>query len=209
MANNQLSTRALAARTRHYPDPLVPLSRTVVSEMLSGARFPRKAAMISFLRACGCTTIMWRHGRERGRGSPSVKTNRYEAARHLPRRFGVEMPSDTSVRSSKACPEIRLPRPTRSSTCLPCLMSPCRFSRTNRARTPALESNFTVLELPGEAPGVVFVEGLIGSIYLKAAEDLERYQRYQEVFERLQSIALSPAESSGLVTRLSQSYLAM
>jgi hypothetical protein len=47
------STRALAARTRHYPDPLVPLSKTVASEMLGGARFPRKAAMISFLKACG------------------------------------------------------------------------------------------------------------------------------------------------------------
>jgi hypothetical protein len=47
------STRALKARTRHYPDPLVPLSKTVVSEMLSGVRFPRKAAMISLLRACG------------------------------------------------------------------------------------------------------------------------------------------------------------
>ncbi|HEU5385592.1 MAG TPA: hypothetical protein VFV73_06795 [Streptosporangiaceae bacterium] len=47
------STRTVAARTRHYSDPLVSLSKTVVSEMLSGARFPRKAAMISFLRACG------------------------------------------------------------------------------------------------------------------------------------------------------------
>ena len=71
---------------------------------------------------------------------------------------------------------------------------------------PALESNFTILELPGEAPDVVFVEGLIGSIYLKAAEDLERYR---EVFERLQSIALSPAKTSDLITRLSQSYAAM
>jgi hypothetical protein len=74
---------------------------------------------------------------------------------------------------------------------------------------PALESNFTILELPGQAPGVVFVEGLIGSIYLKATEDLGRYQRYREVFERLQSIALSPAETSDLIARLSQSYLAM
>lgn len=71
---------------------------------------------------------------------------------------------------------------------------------------PALESNFTILEMPGEAPGVVFVEGLVGSIYLKAAEDLERYR---EVFGKLKSIALSPAETASLIARLGQSYLAM
>jgi transcriptional regulator with XRE-family HTH domain len=44
------SLRALEARTRHDP---APLSKTVVSEMLKGVRFPRKAVMVSFLRACG------------------------------------------------------------------------------------------------------------------------------------------------------------
>jgi transcriptional regulator with XRE-family HTH domain len=44
------SLRTLEARTRHDSTPL---SKTVVSEMLKGARFPRKAVMISFLRACG------------------------------------------------------------------------------------------------------------------------------------------------------------
>jgi hypothetical protein len=44
------SLRALEARTRHSA---VPLSKTVVSEMLNGARFPRKAVMLAFLRACG------------------------------------------------------------------------------------------------------------------------------------------------------------
>jgi len=44
------SFRALEARTRHDPTPL---SKTVVSEMLKGVRFPRKAVMVSFLRACG------------------------------------------------------------------------------------------------------------------------------------------------------------
>jgi transcriptional regulator with XRE-family HTH domain len=44
------SLRTLEVRTRHYPTPL---SKTVVSEMLKGARFPRKAVMLSFLRACG------------------------------------------------------------------------------------------------------------------------------------------------------------
>lgn len=44
------SLRALEARSRHGQ---IPLSKTVVSEMLKGARFPRKAVMLGFLQACG------------------------------------------------------------------------------------------------------------------------------------------------------------
>jgi transcriptional regulator with XRE-family HTH domain len=44
------SLRVLEARTRH---DVTPLSKTVVSEMLKGTRFPRKAVMVSFLRTCG------------------------------------------------------------------------------------------------------------------------------------------------------------
>ena len=44
------SLRALEARTRHDP---APLSKTTVAEMLKGLRFPRKAVMVAFLRACG------------------------------------------------------------------------------------------------------------------------------------------------------------
>lgn len=44
------SLRTLEARTRRDKTPL---SKTVVSEMLKGTRFPRKAVMISFLRTCG------------------------------------------------------------------------------------------------------------------------------------------------------------
>jgi Domain of unknown function (DUF6430) len=44
------SLRALEVRTRHEASPL---SKTAVSEMLRGTRFPRKAVMIGFLRACG------------------------------------------------------------------------------------------------------------------------------------------------------------
>ena len=59
------SLRVLEARTRHEP---APLSKTAVSEMLKGARFPRKAVMVSFLRACGVPEEMmepWRRGWER------------------------------------------------------------------------------------------------------------------------------------------------
>src|SRR5690348_9607957 len=44
------SLRTLEARTRYESTPL---TKTVISEMLKGTRFPRKAVMISFLRACG------------------------------------------------------------------------------------------------------------------------------------------------------------
>jgi hypothetical protein len=44
------SLRTVEAATRHYETPL---SKTVLSEMLKGVRFPRKAVMASFLRVCG------------------------------------------------------------------------------------------------------------------------------------------------------------
>jgi hypothetical protein len=44
------SARTVEARTRHTT---APVSKTVVAEMLRGARFPAKAVMVSFLRACG------------------------------------------------------------------------------------------------------------------------------------------------------------
>jgi transcriptional regulator with XRE-family HTH domain len=68
---------------------------------------------------------------------------------------------------------------------------------------PAVESNFSILELPNPAPGVVFVEGLIGSTYLDRPEDLERYR---EVFDRLQSIALNPKDTADLIADLHVAY---
>jgi transcriptional regulator with XRE-family HTH domain len=44
------SLRTLETQSRHGPTPL---SKTVVSEMLRGTRFPRKAVMLAFLEACG------------------------------------------------------------------------------------------------------------------------------------------------------------
>jgi hypothetical protein len=66
-----------------------------------------------------------------------------------------------------------------------------------------MESNFTILELPSPTPGLVYVEGLIGSIYLERAEDLKRYR---EIFNRLQSIALNPERTADLITSLIRSY---
>jgi transcriptional regulator with XRE-family HTH domain len=72
-----------------------------------------------------------------------------------------------------------------------------------RGAHPAVESNFTILRLPDPTPGVVFVEGLIGSTYLERPEDLKRYH---EIFDNLQSIALSPKDSADLIANLRDVY---
>jgi transcriptional regulator with XRE-family HTH domain len=66
---------------------------------------------------------------------------------------------------------------------------------------PGLETNFTVLELPNPAPDVVFIEGLMGAIYLERPDDLKRSH---EVFSRLQSIALSPEDTASWISHKQQ-----
>ena len=64
---------------------------------------------------------------------------------------------------------------------------------------PGVESNFNILEMPPPTPGVIFVEGLVGSIYLERPEELKRYQ---QIFERLQDIALSPKDTIKLIAKV-------
>jgi len=68
---------------------------------------------------------------------------------------------------------------------------------------PALESNFTILRLPDPTPGVVYVEGMIGSIHLQRAEDLGRYH---DIFGKLQSMALDPKDTTDLIAQLLRIY---
>jgi transcriptional regulator with XRE-family HTH domain len=68
---------------------------------------------------------------------------------------------------------------------------------------PAVESNFIILELPDPTPGVVFVEGLIGSTYLEREEDLDRYNK---IFDQLQTIALDPKDTADLIANLIRTY---
>jgi transcriptional regulator with XRE-family HTH domain len=68
---------------------------------------------------------------------------------------------------------------------------------------PAMESNFIIIELPPPTPGVVFVEGLIGSLYLERSDDLDRYHT---IFEQLQAIALNPKDTIDLIAGLARSY---
>jgi transcriptional regulator with XRE-family HTH domain len=63
---------------------------------------------------------------------------------------------------------------------------------------PAMDSTFNVLEFADAVPGVVYVEGLVGWVYMKRSRDVERYAR---VFERLCHVALPPRESVELIEK--------
>ena len=67
---------------------------------------------------------------------------------------------------------------------------------------PAMESSFDILEFSA-TPSLVYVEGLIGYMYLERPQDL---LRYEEVFERLCDIALSPQESIELIAETAAQY---
>jgi hypothetical protein len=67
----------------------------------------------------------------------------------------------------------------------------------------AMDSTFRILEFDGSVRDVVYVEGLVGFIYLERAQDVARYK---EVFERLAEIALTPQESIELVMQIGVIY---
>lgn len=58
---------------------------------------------------------------------------------------------------------------------------------------PALESNFTILSFNGQTPTIIHAEGLVGQIYLERQQDVERYQN---VFDLLRTMALSPKDTA-------------
>jgi hypothetical protein len=68
---------------------------------------------------------------------------------------------------------------------------------------PAMESSFDILEFAAPAPSLVYVEGLIGNMYLERSQDL---LRYEEVFERLSDVALNPQESIELIAETATRY---
>jgi transcriptional regulator with XRE-family HTH domain len=68
---------------------------------------------------------------------------------------------------------------------------------------PALDSTFVILKFVPPVPGVVYVEGLVGQIYLERPQDV---QRYDQVFEQLRTISLNHADSRKLVVELTKTY---
>jgi transcriptional regulator with XRE-family HTH domain len=67
---------------------------------------------------------------------------------------------------------------------------------------PATDSNFSILDFIGSMPSVVYVEGLVGTIYLERPEDLERYN---EIYQALHAVALSSEESIELILKMRRS----
>jgi transcriptional regulator with XRE-family HTH domain len=66
---------------------------------------------------------------------------------------------------------------------------------------PALESNFSILDITEPVGGVIYVEGLIGSIYLNRPKDVERYEA---IFEVLSSVAYGQDESIARIANISK-----
>ncbi|HEY2522880.1 MAG TPA: helix-turn-helix transcriptional regulator [Streptosporangiaceae bacterium] len=64
----------------------------------------------------------------------------------------------------------------------------------------SLEGGFVLIQFPGEAdPDVVYVEGIMGDLYLESVEEVKRYQ---SAFERIQAVALSPEETLTLADKM-------
>jgi transcriptional regulator with XRE-family HTH domain len=68
---------------------------------------------------------------------------------------------------------------------------------------PAMDNIFTILEFGEAAPTVVYVEGLMGWLYLERQQEVARYG---QVLEHLRSMALSPKETIGLIREISARY---
>jgi hypothetical protein len=66
-----------------------------------------------------------------------------------------------------------------------------------------LESNFTILEFGGQALTVIYVEGLVGQIYLERRQDVDRYLL---ALELLRGMALSPQDSTALIARIRDTF---
>ena len=66
----------------------------------------------------------------------------------------------------------------------------------------SLEGGFVLIEFPEKTdPDVVYVEGIMGDVYLESVEEVKRYQ---SAFERNQAVALAPEESSAFLSALAR-----
>jgi transcriptional regulator with XRE-family HTH domain len=67
---------------------------------------------------------------------------------------------------------------------------------------PAMESNFTVLDFE-VAPSVVYVEGLMGWLYIERPQEIARYR---QVFDYLHAAALDSNDTIKLIRRIRAQY---
>lgn len=68
---------------------------------------------------------------------------------------------------------------------------------------PAMDNIFTILQFDDPAPSIVYVEGLMGWLYLEREQEVARYG---QVLEHLRSVALSPQETTELIKEISVRY---
>lgn len=68
---------------------------------------------------------------------------------------------------------------------------------------PALDSTFNVLSFVPPVSEVVYVEGLVGQIYLERPHDV---MRYKQVFDQLCAMSLNPQDSIDLMAKMSRMY---
>lgn len=67
---------------------------------------------------------------------------------------------------------------------------------------PAMDNMFNILEFD-VVPPVVYVEGLMGWLYIERESEVARYQ---QIFEYLQNIALDPQETIALLSEIAVEY---
>ena len=68
---------------------------------------------------------------------------------------------------------------------------------------PAMDNTFTILEFEDVAPTLVYVEGLMGGLYLEREAEIDRYRR---VFDYSQNIALSSKETIEFISEIGAQY---
>jgi transcriptional regulator with XRE-family HTH domain len=68
---------------------------------------------------------------------------------------------------------------------------------------PVMDNMFNVLEFGDVAPRVVYVEGLMGWIFIEKERDVARYE---QVLEHLREIALDPKETIDLISKIGAQY---
>ena len=68
---------------------------------------------------------------------------------------------------------------------------------------PAMDDLFTILDFQNVAPPMVYIEGLMGWLYIEREHEVARYRR---IFEHLRSIALSPQETIELIAEVGAKY---
>jgi transcriptional regulator with XRE-family HTH domain len=65
-----------------------------------------------------------------------------------------------------------------------------------------MQGSFVLMDFPNPAdPALVYIDSMAGDLFLEAEADVRRYSL---IFDNLRAVALSPADSAGLITTLAE-----